>query len=68
MQNPVAFEAHYSEYQRQAAWINENDWQFEKPAKRRPVRAAVAAALVRLAARLSPPVAIPGSGTRALAR
>jgi hypothetical protein len=68
MQNPMAFEVHYSEYQRQAAWINENDWQFENAEERHPVRRAVAKALIALAARLSPAVAMPGTGTRALAR
>lgn len=54
MQNPVAFEVHYGEYRRQAAWINANDWQFEQPAQRHPMRATVAKALIALATLLSP--------------
>jgi hypothetical protein len=54
MQNPVALEVQYGEYRRQAAWINENDWQFERPATRYPVRQAVAKALIGLATMLAP--------------
>jgi hypothetical protein len=54
MQNPVAFEVLNREYQRQAAWINENDWLFERPSTRHPVRQAVAKALVTLANALAP--------------
>jgi len=31
-ENPVAFEVHYREYQRQAAWINHEDWKIERAA------------------------------------
>jgi hypothetical protein len=54
MQNPVAFEVQYGEYQRRAAWINENDWQFEKPEQRYCVRKAIAQALIALANALAP--------------
>lgn len=54
MQNPVAFEVQYGEYQRQAAWINENDWQFTKPERRYRVRKAIAQALIALANALAP--------------
>ncbi len=49
MENPMAAQVHHGEYQRQAAWINGNDWQFEQPAQRHPVRAPVAKALIALA-------------------
>jgi hypothetical protein len=54
MQNPVAFEVQYGEYQRQAAWINANDWQFAKPERRYGVRQAIAQALISLADALAP--------------
>ena len=54
MQNPVAFEVQYGEYQRQAAWINANDWQFAKPERRYRVRQAIAQALIALANALAP--------------
>jgi hypothetical protein len=54
MQNPVAFEVQYGEYQRQAAWINANDWQFAKPERRYRVRQAIAQALIALAHLLTP--------------
>lgn len=54
MQNPAAFEIQYGEYQRQAAWINANDWQFEKPERRYRVRQAIARALIALANALAP--------------
>jgi hypothetical protein len=55
MENPMAAQAHYSEHMRQAAWINDNDWQFEKPAQRHPVRATVAKVLLALANAMTPP-------------
>jgi surface antigen len=54
MQNPMAFEVQYGEYQRQAAWINANDWQYEKPEQRYRVRKAIAQALITLANLLTP--------------
>ncbi len=54
MENPMAAQVHYSEYQRQAAWINANDWQFEKATKRQRVRATVAKALIALANAVTP--------------
>jgi hypothetical protein len=54
MENPMAAQVHYSEYQRQAAWINANDWQFEQPAKRHPARAMVAKVLIALANAVAP--------------
>lgn len=41
MQNPMATQVHYREHQSQVAWVNENDWQFERPAKRYRVRKAI---------------------------
>ncbi len=29
MENPMVMQTHYREYQRQAAWFNANDLQFE---------------------------------------
>jgi hypothetical protein len=55
MQNVPALEVHYTDYRRQMAWINENDWQIEQRAKRYPVRQAVAKVLIALATRLMPP-------------
>ena len=54
MQNPVAMQTAYSEHQSQMAWVNENDWQFERPAKKHPVRQALATALIALANMLTP--------------
>jgi hypothetical protein len=54
MQNPVATQAHYDEHQRQMVWVNEENWQFEKPVKRKPVRQAVSKALIALATALTP--------------
>ncbi len=54
MENPMTFQQHYADHQRQAAWINKNDWQFEQPAKRHPVRATVAKVLIALANAVAP--------------
>ncbi len=54
MQNPVAFDVHYSEYQRQTAWINSEDWKIERTAKQYRVRTAIAQALIHLATLLAP--------------
>ncbi len=54
MEHPMAAQVHYGEYRRQAAWINANDWQFEQPAQRHPVRATVAKALIALANAAAP--------------
>jgi hypothetical protein len=68
MQNPMAAQVHYSEYQRQAAWINELDWQFEKGEKRHGVRKAIAQVLIALAARLAPTVKQPDISALRLAQ
>jgi len=68
MENPMAAQVHYGEYQRQAAWIDGNDWQFDQPAKRHPARATVAKALVALAARVAPTASQSPPGTPALAQ
>lgn len=54
MQNPMAAQVHFSEYQSNVAWVNEHDWQVQQPAKRYPVRQAVAKALIALAQTLTP--------------
>jgi hypothetical protein len=54
MYNAMDFQVRYEDHQRQVAWVNDNDWQFERPERRGRVRQAVARALVTLAARLTP--------------
>ena len=54
MQNPVALDSEYREHVRRMAWVNANDWQFVRPAKRHPVRQAVAKALLAIATVLTP--------------
>lgn len=54
MEHPVASQAHYAEHQRQMAWINTENWQFERPEKRYRVRHSVARALIQLAMLLTP--------------
>ena len=54
MENPMTFQVHYTEHQRQAAWVNANDWQFAKREKRYRMRQAVANALIALAKTLAP--------------
>jgi hypothetical protein len=54
MQHPESFDIDYREHQRQVAWINEHDWQFERPVKRHPVRQAMAKVLIALANALTP--------------
>jgi hypothetical protein len=54
MEHPMAAQVQYDEYRRQAAWINDNDWQFEKAEKRYRVRTAMAKALIGLANLLTP--------------
>jgi hypothetical protein len=58
MQNSVAFEVEYREHVRQMAWVNEHDWTWERPARKRPVWPIVAEALralARIAAPAQPP-------------
>lgn len=50
----MAIEVRYQDHRRQAAWLNAENWKFERPEKRRPVRAAVAKALILLATLLDP--------------
>ncbi len=68
MENPVAFEVHYREYQRQAAWINHEDWKIERKAKRYQVRVVVAKRLIALAARIAPAITQPNTSTPARAQ
>ncbi len=68
MENPMTFQQHYADHQRQSAWINANDWQFERTEKRYPVRATVAKALVALAARVAPTAGQSNTGAPALAQ
>jgi len=55
MENPMTFQQHYADHQRQSAWINANDWQFEKAEKRHPMRAACVRWLIGLAKSAAPP-------------
>jgi hypothetical protein len=57
MENPMTFQQHYADHRRQSAWINANDWQFEKAEKRRPVRTACVRWLIGLARIAAPPAA-----------
>jgi hypothetical protein len=58
--NTTTHEVHYSDYQRQMAWINANDWQIEKrPTRRYLMRQGVAKALIALANILAPRTAAP---------
>jgi hypothetical protein len=54
MENPVAMQVQYDEMQRQTAWINDENWKFEKPERRYRVRKALAQALITLANALAP--------------
>jgi hypothetical protein len=54
MQNMLAVETRYREHQERMAWLNERNWQFERPVKRYPVRQAMAKALIALASALTP--------------
>jgi hypothetical protein len=50
----MASQAQYLEHQRQMAWINTENWQFEQLEKRYPLRQAMAKALLALASILTP--------------
>jgi hypothetical protein len=54
MENMLAVEARYQDQQQQMAWLNEKNWQFARPVKRRPVRQAAAKVLIALANTLAP--------------
>jgi hypothetical protein len=58
MQNPVAFDIDYREHLRQMAWVNEHDWLFERPARKRPLWRLVADAL-HVLARIAAPTPSP---------
>jgi hypothetical protein len=59
MHNATDFQVQYDDYRRQMAWVNDNDWQFERPQRRRQVRKTVARALITLAVRLTPAIERP---------
>lgn len=54
MQNPTAAQVHFSDFQSDMAWVNENDWQFEQPARKYRVREAIAKVLISVAQALTP--------------
>lgn len=54
MLDATDFQVQYDDHRRQMAWVNDNDWQFERPQRRRQIRETVARALITLAARLTP--------------
>lgn len=58
MENPMAAQVQYGEYQRQTTWLNEEGWRFYPPTTRTPVRETVARTLVTLAARLAPAISV----------
>jgi len=62
--NMSLYEIRRDEYQQEMARINANGW---KSIQRHPYREGLAKALVALAARLAPTVAMPSAPTRALA-
>jgi hypothetical protein len=49
----LAIEATYRDHQYYMAWVNREGWKFETPAKRHPVRQAVAKRLIALATMLT---------------
>lgn len=55
MQNPITLQVQYDEARRQLAQVDGEEWQFQGSATRRPVRQAVARALIALAHALAPP-------------
>jgi hypothetical protein len=58
MQNPVAFDIDYREHLRRMAWVNDNGWRFDRPAKQHPMRRIVGGAL-RALARIAVPAQPP---------
>ena len=55
------------EWQRHTAWLDDEGWKYVTPA-RHPYRVAMAMALVALATRIAPTVAVPNPRTPALAQ
>ena len=56
MENPVGFELRLATHQRQVERINVEGWKYSAPARTSRLRAALAATLIALAARLAPAV------------
>jgi hypothetical protein len=56
MENPVGFELRLAAHQRQVERINAEGWKHRAPARPGRLRAALAATLLALAARLAPAV------------
>ena len=54
MYETINSQVSYDDHRRQMAWVNGNDWQFERPQRRRQIRQTVARVLITLAARLAP--------------
>lgn len=65
--NEIDAWAHYTEHQRRTAWINEQDWKIERPA-RRSLRVVMAKALLALARQIAPVYPEGEQRTDALAR
>lgn len=68
MENPMAAHVHYTEHQRQMAWVNNEDWKIERTTQQYRMRAAVAKALVGLATRIAPTMRVPNPRTPAPAQ
>jgi hypothetical protein len=49
MHELLARQVQYREYQRQIAWVNEEDWKFARRVRRYRARRAIARALIALA-------------------
>jgi hypothetical protein len=54
MESMLACETRYRDHQQRMAWLNEENWKCGKPARRYPVRQAVAKALIAFATALMP--------------
>jgi hypothetical protein len=56
MHDLIALEVQYCAHQRRVAWLNEENWKFERCVRRHRVRYAIARALIGLANVLAPSV------------
>jgi hypothetical protein len=59
MYDAIDSQVRYDDHRRQMVWVNDNDWQFERPKRRRQIRQTVARVLITLAARLTPAIEQP---------
>jgi hypothetical protein len=54
MYDAMDFQVRYDNHRRRVDWINDHDWQFERPERRGQLRLTAARALITLAALLAP--------------